>query len=60
MRRRLTPPRPQYIVGVTTPIGQDLLGWRLYVLYSFFVMASFVGVWFFYPETAGVGGFMLG
>nr|XP_031859525.1 uncharacterized protein CI109_004987 [Kwoniella shandongensis]KAA5526597.1 hypothetical protein CI109_004987 [Kwoniella shandongensis] len=41
-------------VGVTTPIFQELIGWRLYPMHAFFCALSFVLVYFLYPETRGV------
>ncbi|KAK8850652.1 hypothetical protein IAR55_004571 [Kwoniella newhampshirensis] len=41
-------------VGVTTPIFQELIGWRLYPMHAFFCCLSFVLVYFLYPETRGV------
>ncbi|KAL9080195.1 MAG: hypothetical protein Q9157_000977 [Trypethelium eluteriae] len=43
-----------YIVGEMTPILQELITWRLYLLHAFFCACSFVVVWFIYPETANV------
>ncbi|KAK0345578.1 Ribulose bisphosphate carboxylase large chain [Friedmanniomyces endolithicus] len=43
-----------FLVGEMTPILQDLIKWRLYLLHAFFCAVSFVVVWFIYPETANV------
>ncbi|KAK3114591.1 Ribulose bisphosphate carboxylase large chain [Teratosphaeriaceae sp. CCFEE 6253] len=43
-----------WLVGEMTPILQDLIKWRLYLLHAFFCAVSFVVVWFIYPETANV------
>jgi hypothetical protein len=57
-----------YWVGVSTPVFQDLIGWRLYPMHAFFCSLSFVTVYFcelpfaavssytdlvVYPETKG-------
>ncbi|KAF7320085.1 MFS domain-containing protein [Mycena kentingensis (nom. inval.)] len=41
-------------VGLTTPIFQELIEWRLYPMHGFFCVCSFVLVYFLYPETRGV------
>ncbi|KAI9657178.1 MAG: hypothetical protein M1821_003345 [Bathelium mastoideum] len=43
-----------FLVGEMTPILQELITWRLYLLHAFFCACSFVVVWFIYPETANV------
>ncbi|KXL50304.1 hypothetical protein M433DRAFT_432936 [Acidomyces richmondensis BFW] len=43
-----------WLVGEMTPILQDLIKWRLYLVHAFFCAVSFVVVWFIYPETANV------
>jgi len=43
-----------WLVGEMTPILQDLIQWRLYLLHAFFCAASFVIVYFIYPETANL------
>ncbi|TXT05989.1 hypothetical protein VHUM_03750 [Vanrija humicola] len=43
-----------YWVGVTTPLFQQLIGWRLYIMHAFFCVVSFILVYFLYPETRGV------
>ncbi|KAJ7932510.1 general substrate transporter [Mycena leptocephala] len=41
-------------VGLTTPVFQERLEWRLYPMHGFFCVCSFVLVYFFYPETKGI------
>ncbi|WVQ86107.1 hypothetical protein IAT38_008275 [Cryptococcus sp. DSM 104549] len=41
-------------VGVSTPVFQELIGWRLYPMHAFFCVLSFILVYFLYPETRGV------
>lgn len=43
-----------WLVGELTPVLQDLIKWRLYLVHAFFCAVSFVVVWFIYPETANV------
>ncbi|KAF2168072.1 hypothetical protein M409DRAFT_65609 [Zasmidium cellare ATCC 36951] len=43
-----------WLVGEMTPILQEAIKWRLYLLHAFFCALSFVVVWFIYPETANV------
>ncbi|GAA6042170.1 hypothetical protein JCM8097_004996 [Rhodosporidiobolus ruineniae] len=43
-----------YLVGEITPIAQETIGWRLYLVHAGFCVLSFVLVYFAYPETAGV------
>ncbi|KAI0143245.1 hypothetical protein BJ166DRAFT_597155 [Pestalotiopsis sp. NC0098] len=43
-----------FIVGEMTPILQDWITWRLYLLHAFFCVVSFITVYFIYPETANV------
>lgn len=43
-----------WLVGEMTPILQELITWRLYLVHAFFCAVSFVVVWFIYPETANV------
>ncbi|KAL8688560.1 MAG: hypothetical protein Q9224_004851, partial [Gallowayella concinna] len=43
-----------YIVGELTPILQEWIKWRLYLVHAFFCAVSFVLVYFLYPETANV------
>ncbi|QSZ32771.1 hypothetical protein DSL72_002350 [Monilinia vaccinii-corymbosi] len=43
-----------WLVGEMTPILQELITWRLYLVHAFFCATSFVVVYFIYPETAGV------
>ncbi|KAL1880006.1 hypothetical protein VTK73DRAFT_6396 [Phialemonium thermophilum] len=43
-----------WLVGEMTPILQEWIKWRLYLLHAFFCAVSFVVVYFLYPETCGV------
>ncbi|PPJ49806.1 hypothetical protein CBER1_03316 [Cercospora berteroae] len=43
-----------WLVGEMTPILQQAIKWRLYLVHAFFCAVSFVVVWFIYPETANV------
>ncbi|KAI9807530.1 MAG: hypothetical protein M1825_005470 [Sarcosagium campestre] len=43
-----------WLVGELTPILQEWIQWRLYLVHAFFCAVSFVLVYFLYPETAGV------
>ncbi|KAK4111241.1 hypothetical protein N656DRAFT_838042 [Canariomyces notabilis] len=43
-----------WLVGEMTPILQDLIHWRLYLVHAFWCAVSFVVVYFLYPETCGV------
>jgi len=43
-----------WLVGEMTPILQEAIKWRLYLVHAFFCAVSFVVVWFIYPETANV------
>lgn len=43
-----------WIVGQLTPVLQERIGWRLYMLHACFCVGSFVLVYFLYPETQGV------
>ncbi|KAK9457541.1 general substrate transporter [Dipodascopsis uninucleata] len=43
-----------WVVGEMTPILQEAIEWRLYLLHAFFCLMSFVLVYFTYPETKGV------
>ncbi|KAF2085787.1 hypothetical protein K490DRAFT_67384 [Saccharata proteae CBS 121410] len=43
-----------WLVGEMTPILQQWIQWRLYLLHAFFCAVSFVVVYFIYPETANV------
>ncbi|CEJ79974.1 Putative Hexose transporter [[Torrubiella] hemipterigena] len=43
-----------WLVGEMTPILQEWIQWRLYLLHAFSCVASFVIVYFLYPETCGV------
>ncbi|KAF2397212.1 hypothetical protein EJ06DRAFT_559327 [Trichodelitschia bisporula] len=43
-----------WLVGELTPVLQEWIQWRLYLVHAFFCALSFVIVWFLYPETANV------
>lgn len=43
-----------WIVGQLTPMLQEQIKWRLYILHAFFCLCSFLVVYYFYPETQGV------
>ncbi|KAG9246116.1 hypothetical protein BJ878DRAFT_478632 [Calycina marina] len=43
-----------FLVGELTPVLQEVIQWRLYLVHAFFCASSFVVVYFIYPETAGV------
>lgn len=43
-----------WLVGEMTPILQEWIKWRLYLVHAFFCACSFVLVYFTYPETKGV------
>ncbi|MCJ1307280.1 hypothetical protein MMC25_000926 [Agyrium rufum] len=43
-----------WLVGEMTPILQEWIAWRLYLVHAFFCAVSFVIVYFLYPETANV------
>ena len=43
-----------WIVGQLTPVLQETIHWRLYILHAFFCLCSFVVVYYGYPETQGV------
>ncbi|KAI1112756.1 sugar transporter-domain-containing protein [Nemania sp. NC0429] len=43
-----------WLVGEMTPILQEWITWRLYLIHAFFCVVSFVVVYFIYPETCGV------
>jgi hypothetical protein len=43
-----------WLVGEMTPILQEWIKWRLYLVHAFFCACSFVLVYFIYPETKGV------
>lgn len=42
-----------WLVGVSTPVLQKAIEWRLYTMHAFFCVLSFIVVWYLYPETAG-------
>ncbi|KAL0940639.1 hexose transporter [Colletotrichum truncatum] len=43
-----------WLVGEMTPVLQEVIKWRLYLVHAFFCAVSFVVVYFIYPETCGV------
>ncbi|CAI7611263.1 unnamed protein product [Penicillium viridicatum] len=43
-----------WLVGEVTPVLQEAIKWRLYLVHAFFCACSFVLVYFLYPETSGV------
>ena len=43
-----------WLVGEITPVLQDVIKWRLYLMHAFFCAVSVVVVYFIYPETKGV------
>lgn len=43
-----------FIVGEMTPILQESLGWKLYLIHAASCLLSFCFVFFYLPETAGV------
>ncbi|KAF1961384.1 hypothetical protein CC80DRAFT_589762 [Byssothecium circinans] len=43
-----------WLVGELTPILQEHIQWRLYLIHAFFCAVSFIVVWFLYPETANI------
>lgn len=43
-----------FIVGEVTPVLQESITWRLYLVHAFFCILSFICVYFFYPETMGI------
>ncbi|KZF20607.1 MFS monosaccharide transporter [Xylona heveae TC161] len=43
-----------WLVGELTPILQEWIKWRLYLVHAFFCAVSFIVVYFIYPETSGV------
>ncbi|KAJ2897805.1 hypothetical protein MKZ38_004367 [Zalerion maritima] len=43
-----------WLVGEMTPILQEWIKWRLYLVHAFFCATSFIVVYFLYPETCGV------
>lgn len=44
-----------WLVGEVTPVLQEAITWRLYLMHAFFCAVSVVVVYFVYPETKGVG-----
>ncbi|KAI9853191.1 MAG: hypothetical protein M1838_000047 [Thelocarpon superellum] len=43
-----------WLVGEMTPVLQEWIKWRLYLVHAFSCASSFVVVYFLYPETCGV------
>lgn len=43
-----------WLVGEVTPVLQETIKWRLYLVHAFFCICSFFLVFFVYPETMGV------
>ncbi|EEH43252.2 uncharacterized protein PADG_08072 [Paracoccidioides brasiliensis Pb18] len=43
-----------WLVGELTPVLQEAIKWRLYLMHAFFCAVSFVLVYFVYPETSGI------
>lgn len=43
-----------FLIGLITPSLKDAISFRLYPLHALFCSISFVAVYLFYPETAGV------
>lgn len=43
-----------FLVGEMTPVLQESITWRLYLMHAFFCVCSGVCVYFFYPETMGI------
>ncbi|OAA68790.1 hexose transporter [Niveomyces insectorum RCEF 264] len=43
-----------WLVGEMTPVLQEWIKWRLYLVHAFFCATSVVVVYFLYPETCGV------
>lgn len=43
-----------WLVGEMTPVLQEVLQWRLYLVHALSCAVSFVVVYFLYPETKGV------
>lgn len=43
-----------FVVGEMTPVLQEVITWRLYLVHAFFCVCSFVCVYLFYPETMGI------
>ncbi|KXH42327.1 hypothetical protein CNYM01_03916 [Colletotrichum nymphaeae SA-01] len=43
-----------WLVGEMTPLLQEWIKWRLYLVHAFFCAVSFIVVYFIYPETCGV------
>lgn len=43
-----------FVVGEMTPVLQESITWRLYLVHAFFCICSAICVFFFYPETMGI------
>jgi len=43
-----------WLVGMMTPILQEWIKWRLYLVHAFFCALSFIVVYITYPETKGL------
>ncbi|ODQ53214.1 general substrate transporter [Saitoella complicata NRRL Y-17804] len=43
-----------FLVGEGTPVLQQAIKWKLYLIHAASCAVSFAVVWFFYPETKGV------
>lgn len=43
-----------FLVGEMTPVLQEYITWRLYLVHAFFCVCSFICVYYVYPETMGV------
>ena len=43
-----------FLVGEVTPVLQEYITWRLYLVHAFFCVCSFICVYFLYPETMGI------
>jgi len=43
-----------WLVGELTPVLQEWITWRLYLVHAFFCVCSFVVVYLVYPETKGI------
>lgn len=43
-----------FVVGEMTPVLQEAITWRLYLVHAFFCVCSFACVYFFFPETMGI------
>ena len=43
-----------FVVGETTPILQEVIGWKLYLYHAGWCVVAFIVVYFTYPETKGM------